>query len=185
MLMRCPECRTAFRVVEFGPAERVVRYLCPGCEEIVRVDLAMDEIASSSSSGHFRAIDRRKKVLVADDNREVVREASELLTEAGLQVVVATDGEEASRLIREEHPDLVLIDLLMPGKNGFDVLRELRSDARVKETPVLAMSRVYKEAMLGFLQRIGARGIVDKEHMRSSLVFRVLTLLNPPPSAVA
>jgi len=183
--MRCPECRTAFRLVEFGPAERVVKYLCPGCEAIVRVDLAMDEIESSSSSGHYRGIDRRKKVLVADDNREVVREASDLLSEAGLQVLVATDGDEASRLIREEHPDLILIDLLMPGKTGFDVLRELRSDARLKDTPVLAMSSVYKENVLGFLREIGARGFVDKEQMRNSLLFRVLTLLTQPPSAVA
>jgi CheY-like chemotaxis protein len=148
----------------------------------VRVDLALDEVASSSSSGHYRGIDRRKKVHVADESQQVLDEASGLLTEAGLEVLVARDGDEASRLVREEHPDLVVIGLLMPGKSGFEVLREIRSDERIKDTPVLAMCRVYKESVLGFLQRVGAQGLIDQEHIRASLVFRVLTLLTPPPA---
>ena len=172
-------------MVEFGPAEHVVTYLCPGCETIVRVDLEIDEVATSSASGHYRGIDRRKTVLIADESWDVLREASELLTEAGLQVVVASDGDEATRLIHEAHPDLVVLDLLMPGKTGFEVLRELRSDERLKATPVLAMSRVYKENIIGFLHGVGAQGFIDKAQMRSSLVFRVLSLLTPKPAPVA
>jgi CheY-like chemotaxis protein len=169
-------------MVEFGPADRVVRYLCPGCEVIVPIDLAMDEIQTSSSCGHFAAVDRRKRVLVADTSPATRAVVADLLTEAGLEVIEAGDGEEALRLIRDEHPDLVVLDLLMPGKTGFEVLREVRTDARVRRTPVLAMSQVYKETIVGFLQEVGAQGFVDKDHIRSSLVFRVLRLLTPPPA---
>lgn len=172
-------------MVEFGPAEHVVSYLCPGCETIVRVDLEIDEVATSSSSGHYRGIERRKTVLIADDSREVLKEASDLLTEAGLRVVVASDGDEATRLIHEARPDVVVMDLLMPGKTGFEVLRELRGDERLKATPVLAMSRVYKENIIDFLHGVNAQGFIDKQHMRNSLVFRVLRLLTRPPASVA
>lgn len=172
-------------MVEFGPAERMVSYLCPSCEGIVRVDLARDEVHSSSSSGHSREVAWRKKILVADDSPGVRREAVDLLTEAGLQVVVAADGEEAARLVRDEHPDLVLIGLLLPGKSGFDVLREIRSNPTLRNIPVLAISRVYKDEILGFLHRAGAQGLLDREQLGSSLVFRVLSLITPSPIAAA
>ena len=182
MLVRCPRCKSQFRLVDFGPADRVVRYLCPGCETIVPVDLEIDEIKTSSSSGHFAAIDKRKRVLVAENAADFRAEVADLLLEAGLDVLTAGDGEEALRLVREEHPDLIVLDLLMPGKSGFDVLREMRTDERVRSTPVLAMSRVYKDNILGFLQEAGAQGFVDKEHIRTTLVFRVLSLLTRPPA---
>jgi CheY-like chemotaxis protein len=165
------------------PAEgRVVKYLCPGCSEIVPIDLEMDEVRSSSSSSSFRARMRKRMVLVADDSEDVRRECERLLTTAGYHVETAADGEEALRRIRDEHPDAVLLDLLMPRMTGFDVLRELRQDERVRETPVLAMSGVYKESVLEFLQQMGARGFLDKANMAATLVFRIQALL-PAQSA--
>lgn len=181
MLVRCPQCKSEFRLVDYTPAERVVKYLCPGCEVIVRVDLEMDEVRSSSSSGHYSAIQRRKTVLVADDSEAVLREAEHALADAGYQVLLASDGAEALRRIREEHPDLVVLDLLMPRMTGFDVLREMRQDERVKDTPVLAMSCVYKDNIMGFLHDLGAQGFLDKEQIQGSLAFRVQTLLFPKP----
>lgn len=183
MLVGCPRCKSQFRVLDFGPADRVVRYLCPGCEYIVPLDLEMDEVKTSSSSGHFADLVKRKRVLVADTAADFRAEVAELLLDAGLDVLTAADGEEALRLVREEHPDLIVLDLLMPGKSGFDVLREMRTDQRVRATPVLAMSRVYKENILGFLHEQGAQGFVDKEQIKDTLVFRVLSLLTPPPAA--
>ena len=64
----------------------------------------------------------------------------------------------------------------------LDVLRELRQDERVKDTPVLAMSGVYKENILDFLHQIGASGFLDKQQLEDSLVFRVQALLAPAAS---
>lgn len=183
MLVRCPQCKTEFRLVDYSPEDRVVKYLCPGCQEIVRIDLEMDEIQSSSSSGSYRTIHRKKTVLVADDSDTITGLCEKILQDAGFNVLVATDGVETLRLVREEHPDLVVLDLLMPRMTGFDVLREIRQDDRVRETPILAMSSVYKDDILGFLHQLGAQGFLDKQQIRDSLAFRAQSLLSSPNPA--
>jgi CheY-like chemotaxis protein len=154
--------------------------MCPGCPTIVRIDLELDEVRSSSSSGSFRAVPRRRTILVADDAQEILEQCEALLTAAGYQVLLALDGAEAMRLIREEHPDLVVLDLLMPRMTGFDVLRELRQDERIKDTIVLAISSVYKDNILEFLHQLGAQGFLDKTQIGEALVFRVSGLISPP-----
>jgi CheY-like chemotaxis protein len=183
MLVRCPQCRTEFRLVDYAPGERVVKYLCPGCQAIVRIDLELDEVHSSSSSGSYRTIERKKTVLVADDSDVVLQQCEALLKDAGFNVLLAADGVETLRLVRDEHPDLVVLDLLMPRMTGFDVLREIRHDERVRDTKVLAISSVYKEGILDFLHQLGAQGFLDKQQIAESLAFRVSSLLSPGASA--
>lgn len=183
MIVRCPQCKTEFRLVGDAPAEKVVRYLCPGCQAIVRIDLELDEVRSSSSSGSFRAMQRKKTILVADDSDLILKQCATLLGAAGYHVLLASDGHEALRLIREEHPDVVVLDLLMPRMTGFDVLREVRQDERVRDTIVIAISSVYKDNILDFLHQLGAQGFLDKAQIQDALVFRVNALLNPPPGA--
>jgi len=183
MLVRCPSCKTEFRLVDFPPGERVVRYLCPGCEQRVNIDLAMDEVASSSSSGRFRDIERAPTVLVADDSDAVLSRAAALLAAEGYRTFLAADGIDALDKIREHHPDLVVLDLLMPRKTGFDVLREIRRDPRIEHTKVIAMSGVYKDNVVEFLQQLGAEGFLDKERIEDTLVFRVRQALGGRPAA--
>jgi CheY-like chemotaxis protein len=184
MIVRCPQCKTEFRLAGDAPAEKVVRYLCPGCQTIVRIDLTLDEVASSSSSGSFRDVPRKRTILVADDADDVLKECDKLLSASGYHVLLAPDGIEALRLIREEHPDVVVLDLLMPRMTGFDVLREIRQDERVKDTIVLAISSIYKDNILDFLHQLGAQGFLDKTQIQESLAFRVAGLLSPPAGAV-
>jgi CheY-like chemotaxis protein len=184
MIVRCPQCKTEFRLAGDAPAEKVVRYLCPGCQTIVRIDVTLDEVHSSSSSGSFKAVPRRRTILVADDADDILKDCETLLSAAGYQVLLAQDGVDALRLIREEHPDLVVLDLLMPRMTGFDVLREIRQDERVKDTIVLAISSVYKDNILDFLHQLGAQGFLDKTQIQEALAFRVASLLAPPSGAV-
>ncbi len=179
MIVRCPQCKTEIRLAGDAPAERVVRYLCPGCETIVKIDLQLDEVHSSSSSSTFATVQRKRTVLVADDAEETLMECEKLLSAAGYHVILAQDGAEALRLIRDEHPDVVVLDLLMPRVTGFDVLREIRQDERVKNTIVLAISSVYKDNIMDFLHQLGAQGFLDKAQIKESLPFRVASLLSP------
>jgi two-component system cell cycle response regulator DivK len=81
-----------------------------------------------------------KKILVADDSvasRELIREVLEM---SGYEVIDATDGEEAVRLVRENAPDLVLVDIQMPRLDGYGVLRELRADPRFPDLRVVALT---------------------------------------------
>lgn len=177
MVVKCPECGNQIRLRDLNPGDRMVKYLCSACNRIVRFDLAQDEVKSSSSSDTFDREESRKKILVADDNELIRETARQMLEEAGYQVVVAEDGESALKRIREEYPDLVLIDLLMPRMTGFDVLREIKKEERLKDTPILVMSGVYKENVLKFLHQVGVQGFLDKENLQDSLLFRVKTIL--------
>jgi len=169
-------------VLEIPPGQRVVSYLCQVCEQIVRVDLSLDEVKSSSSASAFSSIERRPTVLVADDSELVLRIARDLLQDAGYTVITAADGATALQRVEEEHPDLVVLDLLMPRLTGFDVLRAIKCADRLRKTPVLVMSGVYKEDVIAHLEEMGASGFMDKDLLVDTLVFRVKTLL-PAPAA--
>ncbi len=179
MLVRCPQCRKEIRLVDFTPDHRVVQYLCPGCEQIVGIDLEKDEVETSSSSGSYKTMNRPWTLLVADDNQEVLDRLDKILTQEGFQVLQAGDGNETLEAIRASHPDLVILDLLMPRLTGFEVLRQIRQDERIQDTRVLAMSSVYKDNVLEFLHELGADGLLDKENLMDTIVFRVRQILEP------
>ena len=183
MIVRCPKCREETRLREYSPGEKVVSFLCPACNSIVRLDLAMDEVKSSSAATSYDRTEHRRRILVADDSRMVRRMVTDLLEAAGYEVLQAEDGLQTIRRVRDDHPDLVLLDLLMPKMTGFDVLREIRKDARVREIPVLVMSGVYKQDIVTFLQQLGARGFIDKDTLQDNLAFRVGALVPPHPAA--
>jgi CheY-like chemotaxis protein len=91
-----------------------------------------------------------KKLLIADDkptNRELMRTVLESL---GYQVSEAADGLEAVRVARQEQPDVIILDLHMPGLDGFGVLAELRSEGAFAKTPIMALTA---SAMQGDRQR--------------------------------
>jgi len=179
MLVRCPQCGTQFRLVVVGRAEKVVKYLCPGCHDIVQIDLQIDEVRSTSSAISYGRLERRKTVLVVDDSPKMLEVAGLLLGEAGFEVLKASDGVEALEITRERHPDLVVLDLLMPRMNGFEVLRQMQQDERIRDTPVVVISGLYKDDILKELNSLGADDFVPKDSMRRKLVDRASRLVNP------
>ncbi|HEU4402931.1 MAG TPA: response regulator [Candidatus Polarisedimenticolia bacterium] len=177
MVVRCPNCKNVIRLREVDGQSRVIKYLCSNCQEVVRIDLLQDEVKSSSTSDSFEKTEHRKKILVADDTVTVRKVAARLLIEAGYDVLEAVDGRQALDLVQNEHPDLILLDLLMPKMTGFDVLREIKKTERIKKTPILIMSGVFKKDVLDFLQASGVAGFVDKDQIKDSLIFRVKQIL--------
>jgi len=103
-----------------------------------------------------------KTILIADDKdtgRELVRT---VLENSGYRVIEASDGLEALRFARELHPDLIILDLHMPGLDGFTVMQKLRSEADFASTPVMALTA---SAMAGDRERAltaGFTGYVTK-----------------------
>ena len=81
-----------------------------------------------------------KKVLVVDDQPHIVRLIQVNLEKEGLQVSTAGDGVEGLEKIRDEHPDLVILDVIMPRKDGFQVLRDIKSDETLAEIPVIMLT---------------------------------------------
>jgi len=80
------------------------------------------------------------RILVADDNRVTAMMVAHLLREAGHEVLSARDGDEALRLAARERPDLLVLDVLMPELDGFEVVRRLREDPALEPIPVILLT---------------------------------------------
>jgi twitching motility two-component system response regulator PilH len=80
------------------------------------------------------------KVLVVDDNRTYLEAFSSLLSESGLEVSTAMDGVEAMDIIRQQKPDVVVLDIVMPGMNGYEVCREVKKDESTKHIRIVVCS---------------------------------------------
>lgn len=85
------------------------------------------------------------KVVVADDDRMFRKAAETTLRRQGYSVATASDGEEALRLIRSEQPDIIVLDLIMPKLQGFDVLQILKQDTLTSAIPVIVLSSLTQE----------------------------------------
>ncbi|MDD4899443.1 MAG: response regulator [Candidatus Omnitrophica bacterium] len=80
------------------------------------------------------------KILVVDDDKDIVDSLHSKLTREGYQVVSAFDGEEALVRVKEDNPDVILLDLMLPKLNGFDVLKETRERFKDKWRPIIIIS---------------------------------------------
>ena len=96
-----------------------------------------------------------KKVLLAEDDRFLRRACETALTRRGIIVLAAEDGERAIELIKSEHPDLILLDLLMPKKTGIEVLRVIKADPSTRDIPVLILSNSSRELEMQNAQELG------------------------------
>jgi two-component system, OmpR family, alkaline phosphatase synthesis response regulator PhoP len=82
----------------------------------------------------------RKRILVVDDEIYIVHILEFSLTMEGYSVLTASDGEEALRIIEQERPDLVVLDIMMPKLDGYEVCRQLRQDEQFRSLPVILLS---------------------------------------------
>jgi CheY-like chemotaxis protein len=127
------------------------------------------------------------KVLVADDSIAVRKVAERLLTEAGIGVTLAANGEEALAFLSKEVPDLIVSDVIMPDKSGYEVCAFVRGQAALANTPVLLISGIVNDEVTKQADSCHADGVLKKPFQGTSLKDRVLELLakkqSPPPTA--
>ena len=86
-----------------------------------------------------------RRILLVEDDRFLRKAAETSLKRHGYHVITAADGEEALRLVRTEQPDLILLDLIIPKVQGFEVLRTLKADAQTAAIPVIVLSNLSQE----------------------------------------
>ena len=120
---------------------------------------------------------KKQKILIADDEANIRMLGEKLLKEAGYDVVVAADGEEAVQKAISEKPDLVITDIRMPRKNGFEVCKALRSDPVLQQVPIVILSALGDEfnKLTGF--EGGANDYITKPFRAEELKERVSLLL--------
>jgi len=82
------------------------------------------------------------KILFVEDEPTLQKELNEILQQEGFKILSAFDGEEALTLSKSEMPDLILLDLILPKKDGFEVLKELKADEKMKDIPVIVLTNL-------------------------------------------
>jgi len=119
---------------------------------------------------------KRKKVLIADDEPDILEIVNYNLSREGYQVVAAKDGDEALTKARNEHPDLIILDIMMPKKNGVEVCQILRMQPAFKETMIIFLTALNDEGSQVKGLETGADDYVTKPISPKVLVSRVNAL---------
>ncbi|MCB1937938.1 MAG: response regulator [Rhodocyclaceae bacterium] len=121
-----------------------------------------------------------KTILIADDEPNIVISLEFLMKREGYRVVIAVDGEEALDKIRSESPDLVLLDVMMPKKSGFEVCQEVKADPALAATRILMLTAKGRDTEMAKGLALGANAYVTKPFSTKDLVDKVRELLGAP-----
>ena len=116
------------------------------------------------------------RVLVVDDEPNILL-SLEFLMQAGFEVTTAEDAEQAQALISQQVPDLILLDISLPGMSGFDLLEQLRADEATRSLPVVMLTAHGREVEKEKGMALGASDYITKPFSTRELVSRVQALL--------
>ncbi len=117
------------------------------------------------------------QLLVVDDDREIVRVLRAYLEREGYRVLTASTGEEALHVIRRERPDLILLDLMLPDRDGWDLTRLVRADTGLRHIPIIMLTARTEEADRVVGLELGADDYVSKPFSPREVVARVRAVL--------
>ncbi len=122
-----------------------------------------------------------KKILIADDEPNILISLEFLMKREGYVVALARDGQEALDAIARERPDLVLLDVMMPIKTGFDVCHEVRNNEALRDTCILMLTAKGRDTDVAKGLAMGANAYVTKPFSTKDLVQKVKELLGEAP----
>ena len=120
----------------------------------------------------------KKKILVADDEPDIIRLVKFTLEHKGYEVVAVNDGETALRKAQEIHPDLILLDVMMPVLDGYEACQRLKDSDLTKDIPILMLSAKSQEKEIEAGIEAGAKGFVSKPFSPKDLVTKVDEVFN-------
>ena len=112
-------------------------------------------------------------VLIVDDNENNLQISAQVVHNAGYQVLLATDGIHALELARDEYPDVILLDIMMPGMDGLEVCQKLQSDAKLREIPVIFLSAKDEDDSIETGLEIGGSDYITKPFSEKVLLARL------------
>lgn len=115
----------------------------------------------------------RRKILVVDDEEDIRRFLGTVLREKGYEVLLAAEGEKALDLAGRERPEVVLLDIMMPTMDGWEVLRRLKADAATAEIPVVLVSARTEARARALTEGTGVVDFVEKPFSLHDLLRRI------------
>ncbi len=120
---------------------------------------------------------KREKIVVVEDEADIREIIEHNLSREGYQVHTSSDGENGLQLVKRESPDLVLLDLMLPGLDGLDVCRELKSDPSTRSIPIIMVTAKGEESDIVLGLGIGADDYVAKPFSPQELIARIKAIL--------
>ena len=121
------------------------------------------------------------KILIADDEPNIVISLEYLMKREGYELIVARDGAQALATILRERPSLVLLDVMMPGKTGFDVCQELRALPDFKDLPIVMLTAKGRDTDIAKGLAMGATAYLAKPFSTKEIAAKVRELLGGTP----
>ena len=172
----------------FDPAEAAdAPFVDTTADDLAALDpavLAAVDLAAVEPYPNDRRLKQRSnartgtRVLLVDDSPTIVALLRKLLRQNGYDTLEAGDAETGIELARSEQPDLIFLDIVLPGMNGFSALRALRRDPLTKAIPIIMISGNVAATEQFYVQRIGADDFMKKPFSRAEVFSRIEALLD-------
>ena len=124
-----------------------------------------------------------KKIMLIDDDKDFLRELHEVLEQGGYDVVSVDDSEKAVEIIKKDKPDVVMLDIKMPKKSGFDIASELKYFTEMLDIPIIAMSGYYKEDFNYLLSICGIKRCLKKPFNPLDAIAEIEECFKEPPDS--
>jgi len=126
-----------------------------------------------------------KRILVIEDDPASLRLVGYSLQHEGYQVLTAPNGLEGLRKARNEEPDLIVLDVMLPGIDGFEICHRLRTDPKTAQLPILMLSAKGREIDKATGLKVGADDYMSKPWPRSELISKIAAMLERKSAAMS
>jgi two-component system alkaline phosphatase synthesis response regulator PhoP len=133
--------------------------------------------STSTSPSTYPPVAPTQRILIVDDDREIARLVRAYLEQAGFQVLTAHDGESALHMLRREAPALLVLDLMLPDRDGWDITRICRTDPALKAMPIIMLTARVEDTDKIIGLELGADDYVTKPFNPREVVARVRSVL--------
>ena len=121
-----------------------------------------------------------KKVLLVEDEPNIIEAISFILTRDGWEVKTHSNGHDAMEAVRGREVDLIILDVMLPGRSGFDILKDIRADADLAETPVLMLTARGQDKDRDMAERLGANRFMTKPFSNADVLDTVRSMVTIP-----
>jgi DNA-binding response OmpR family regulator len=148
-------------------------------DEVSKVEMLSDVLRNAAGMGPAAAGGTRKTILVVDDEEDIRKLVRRLLTDKGHHVIEADRGLVALRLVKEQSPDLILLDAMLPELHGFDIAKRIKGSDKYGAIPILMMSAVYRgwRIAMDLKANYGIEDYIEKPFRIAEMLAKVTRLL--------